>query len=396
MKKMLYNTLLMLALFACSKKNSGGDADAIVPVLKVTDVTQSRENANSTYRFYVYLQPAVNKTVTVDYTTIAGTAKANKDFLPAQGKITFQPNQAQAYAEVTIVGDSLRQEAQQFTVQLSNAVNGTIGAATATGTIINNGTYLPVSEDGYTTPTTYTGYNLAWSDEFEGKSLSAANWGFETGTGGNGWGNNELEYYTARPENLFLSQGKMVIEARKESYSGKEYTSARVITKAKKEFKFGRIDIRAKLPKGKGVWPALWMLGSNISQVNWPNCGEIDIMEQLGHMPATAYGTLHWGPPGATSSTSTSKEYTLPTGDFYEKFHVFTMLWEENSIKLLIDDQQFFSAGSSNVTNTAYPFNSPFFFICNVAVGGNWPGSPDNTTVLPQRLFVDYIRVFQK
>jgi beta-glucanase (GH16 family) len=138
------------------------------------------------------------------------------------------------------------------------------------------------------------------------------------------------------------------------------------------------------------------MLGSNISQVNWPNCGEIDIMEQLGHMPATAYGTLHWGPPGATSSTSTSKEYTLPTGDFYEKFHVFTMLWEENSIKLLIDDQQFFSAGSSNVTNTAYPFNSPFFFICNVAVGGNWPGSPDNTTVLPQRLFVDYIRVFQK
>jgi hypothetical protein len=219
MKKMLYNTLLMLALFACSKKNSGGDADAVVPVLKVTDVTQSRENTNSTYRFYVYLQPAVNKTVTVDYATIAGTAKANKDFLPAQGKITFQPNQAQAYAEVTIVGDSLRQEAQQFTLQLSNAVNGTIGTATATGTIINNGTYLPVSEDGYTTPTTYIGYNLAWSDEFEGKSLSVANWGFETGTGGNGWGNNELEYYTARPENLFLSQGKMVIEARKESYT---------------------------------------------------------------------------------------------------------------------------------------------------------------------------------
>ena len=172
------------------------------------------------------------------------------------------------------------------------------------------------------------------------------------------------------------------------------YTSARVTTKGKKEFKYGRMDIRAKLPKGTrcmacnmDAWEVIFL------PVPWPACGEIDIMELLGHEPNKVYGTMHWGNVGS-GSTHIGGNYTLPMEDFSQKFHVFTLIWDANKIEWYVDDQKYFTGNKSAVTGN-YPFDLPFFFILNLAVGGDWPGIPDANTVFPQRMIVDYIRVFQ-
>ncbi len=256
------------------------------------------------------------------------------------------------------------------------------------GTIVNeNGLYLPVDNTGYSTPNQYTGYSLVWSDEFSGKSINQNYWSFESGNN-NGWGNHELEYYTGRTQNAFVSQGNLIIEARAEVFGGSNFTSTRMVTKGKKTFKYGRIDIRAKLPQGKGIWPALWMLGENIDAVGWPTCGEIDMMELLGQEPNKIYGTLHWGP----SHQSYGKNKVLSTGTFADSFHVYSMVWTQNSIELFVDDISYFLM---DTTNEGPPFNLNFFFIFNIAVGGDWPGSPDSSTLFPQRMVVDYVRVFQ-
>lgn len=245
---------------------------------------------------------------------------------------------------------------------------------------------------GYTTPETYTGYNLVWRDEFDGDVLNSDYWTHEIGTGNNGWGNNELQYY--RAQNTTIEEGNLIIEARKENFGGRNYTSSRIITKDKKSFKYGRVDICAALPKGQGIWPALWMLGSNFSTVGWPACGEIDIMEMIGGPgnDNTVHGTVHWSHNG--SHASYGQSYSLPSGILADKWHVFSIIWNENTITWFIDDIQY---NIIDITPTGLSeFREEFFFIFNVAVGGNWPGSPNSATVFPQRMAVDYIRVFQK
>jgi beta-glucanase (GH16 family) len=165
-------------------------------------------------------------------------------------------------------------------------------------------------------------------------------------------------------------------------------------TQNKKQFKFGRIDIRAKLPVGKGIWPALWMLGANISTVGWPSCGEIDIMELVGTFPSRVTGTMHWKGVGGDRQLK-GANYNLSSGNFSQQFHVFSIVWSTNSIKWYVDDQLFLSNSISDVGAANYPFNADQFLLFNVAVGGDWPGSPDGTTTFPQRMFVDYVRVFQ-
>ena len=218
-------------------------------------------------------------------------------------------------------------------------------------------------------------------------------WNQEVGNGSGGWGNNELEFYTSSPGNTFISNGNLIIEARKETADRFNYTSGRMTTQLKKFFKFGRIDIRAKLPVGKGIWPALWMLGSNITSAGWPACGEIDIMELIGTYPSTVYGTLHWS--ASASHASKGANYLLTTGDYSKQFHVFSIVWQQNDIIWYVDDQKYLEVSAIDVGAANYPFNLNQFFIFNVAVGGSWPGSPDNTTTFPQRMFVDYVRVFQ-
>lgn len=247
-------------------------------------------------------------------------------------------------------------------------------------------------QDGYTTPLTYEGMKLVWQDEFEGTSLNSSYWTHEIGKGTNGWGNNELQYY--RPENTSVKDGYLTITAKKENFEGSAYTSSRIITHDKKVFQYGRVDIRAKLPKGKGIWPALWMLGNNFRTVEWPACGEIDIMELVGGGAGkdnTVHGTLHWDNNGEYASFG--KEHSLTSGIFADEFHVFSIVWNDQSVTWYVDDVQF------NVIDITpadlSEFKNEFFFIFNVAVGGNWPGSPDGSTTFPQQMTVDYIRVFQ-
>jgi beta-glucanase (GH16 family) len=249
-------------------------------------------------------------------------------------------------------------------------------------------------EDGYFTPLSYEGYTLVWNDEFDGSQIDESSWVFETGTGCPnlcGWGNNELQYY--RRENAWVEDGVLTIEARNENFQSSNYTSARMKTQGKRSFQYGRIDIRALLPKGQGIWPALWMLGNNITSVSWPASGEIDIMEMIGGQGREnqIHGTLHWDSNGHASAGGT---YTLSSGTFADEYHVFSITWDQTEIRWFVNDIRFHTI---NITPSHMTeFHQEFFFLFNIAVGGNWPGNPNETTIFPQQMKVDYIRVFQK
>ncbi|WP_420315885.1 family 16 glycosylhydrolase [Ekhidna sp.] len=249
----------------------------------------------------------------------------------------------------------------------------------------------PIDDTGYSTPTSYDGMTLIWNDEFDGSNLNETYWNYEIGTGNGGWGNNELQYY--REDNTSLTEGYLVIEARRENFSNNQYTSSRLTTENKFEFQYGRIDIRAILPKGQGMWPALWMLGANFRQVGWPSCGEIDIMEMIGgeNNEDVVHGTAHWDNNGTKADFGGSTR--LSSGIFNDEFHVFTIMWDQNQIRWFLDDRQYHSMSITPAELSE--FRNEFFLIFNVAVGGNWPGSPNSSTVFPQRMIVDYVRVFQ-
>lgn len=398
-KTFLFIGLMMWAA-ACSKDKAGDNNNPPPPtgsteaILGITDVSQNRDNSGATtvFHFTVNVDNVSDQPIKFDYTTLDGTASAD-DYTPVSGTMTIPAKGYNTTIDVAVRGDSLKEADKVFYVQISNPVNARIsGPGKATGTIIcSNGTYIPIDGEGYNAPETYPGLSLKWSDEFDGKSLDLSSWNYDLGA--SGWGNNELENYTNSDKNSYLREGYLIIEARKESLGGSSYTSARLQTKGKREFQYGRMDIRAKLPKGQGIWPAIWMLGSNISTTPWPASGEIDIMELLGHDPGKVYGTLHWGEVGS-QSTQAGGNYTLSGADFSQKFHVFSIVWDANKIDWYVDDHKFFTVNKSDI-NGNDPFNQPFFFILNVAVGGNWPGNPDGNTVFPQQMIVDYVRVFQ-
>ncbi len=408
LKEKTIQGLLVLALFlswgflSCSKSKTGPSpnppAPVVTPKLSVQDASMARPLKDSVMTFYLYLAKATTQDVSVDYNVVSGSAVSPTDFQAVSGTVTIPASQTQAQIDVTIKGDStnLRQPNLQFLVKLSNPQNCTLASDSAVGTIITeNGTYLPTDTTGFDTPTAYSGYQLVWSDEFSGNQLNSNYWSLETGNGTGGWGNNELEYYRDSPHNVFISDGNLVIEARKESYGGFDYTSARIKTEGKFSFQYGRIDIRAKLPKGKGLWPALWMLGSNITSVGWPACGETDIMELIGSQPSTVHGTMHWATT-AGNDTFKSATYNSSYGDFSQRFHVFSLVWSQDTLKFYVDDNLYLTGTKTDVGSANYPFNAKQFLIFNVAVGGGFPGNPDATTVFPQRMFVDYVRVFQR
>lgn len=246
---------------------------------------------------------------------------------------------------------------------------------------------LPIPDAGYTTPLNYPGMTLVWQDEFNGTQLNSAFWNYELGPF-----NNELQYY--KEQNTSLHNGYLIIRAKVEKVEGKIYTSSRITTQNKKTFKYGRIDIRAMMPKGKGLFPALWMLGSSFSTSGWPKCGEIDIMETIGGggRDSVAYGTAHWEFNGQHVSYGGHKGLTdgKLLGD---QFHVYSIVWTPTEIKWYIDDTKYHTIDITPAD--LVPFTKEFFLIFNVAVGGEWAGNPDATTVFPQRMVVDYVRVFQ-
>jgi beta-glucanase (GH16 family) len=256
--------------------------------------------------------------------------------------------------------------------------------------------------------TSLDNYELVWSDEFDGNEIDQLKWSYDTADGCQfgqdlcGWGNNELQYYTTRSENSYIENGNLVIKAQREAlgdrpmFGNREYTSARMVTKNKADWTYGRFDIRARCPIGQGLWPAIWMLPTDTVYGIWPKSGEIDIMEYLGHEPHEILGTIHYGNNGWRFD---SQYYTKPDSlpSFHDEFHVFSAIWNEQCIQFMVDGKLYGQPNTkSTVLPSAWPFDQDFHMILNIAVGGNLPGDPDATTQFPQTMEVDYVRVYQQ
>jgi beta-glucanase (GH16 family) len=249
------------------------------------------------------------------------------------------------------------------------------------------------------------GWKLAWQDEFDspiGTKPDPRKWGYDLG--GGGWGNSELEFYTNSAANAAMDgQGNLVITAAKIAdpaaaklfcwYGACKYTSARLLSKGLYEFTYGRIEGRMRIPFGQGIWPAFWMLSSDVCGLGWPACGEMDIMENIGREPAVVHGTVHG--PGYSGANGIGKPYQIISGSFAGDFHVYAVEWEKDQIRWYVDDQLYFSLSPAQVKGK-WVFDHPFFMILNVAVGGGWPGDPNASSTFPQKLTVDYIRVYQR
>lgn len=238
-------------------------------------------------------------------------------------------------------------------------------------------------------------WKLVWSDEFNYSGLpDSTKWSFEVG--GQGWGNNELQYYNdADTNNAVVKNGYLDITARKETKEKNQYTSARLITKGKALFKYGKIEVRAKLPQGVGTWPAIWMLGDNISEAGWPDCGEIDIMEHVGFKRDSVFGSLHTKSFNHVIGTQITKGVFIKNP--YSEFHIFSIEWSSEKISFFLDNKQYLEFPNRYSTEDKWPFDKPFFLILNLAIGGNWGGQHGvDTTIFPATMQVDYVRVYQK
>lgn len=274
------------------------------------------------------------------------------------------------------------------------------------GTVLDSSTspppnFTPNPSDPTDPWSAQPGWTLKWQDEFNGTSIDSANWDYNVGTGENGWGNHELEYY--RLDNATIGQlggnSCLIITAKKESIGGMDYTSSRLLTKGKRSWTYGRIEARMQLPRGQGIWPAFWMLGNSIDSNTWPKCGEIDIMEMIGgtqnSKDNTTYGTIHFWDDSLAEPKGNhlggSKTLANPLGD---GFHVFGIEWRADHIYWYLDGQYYY--GQSLSPSYLSELKMPFFILFNLAVGGDWPGSPDSSTVFPQQLAVDWVRVYQQ
>ncbi|MDA9554822.1 family 16 glycosylhydrolase [Pelobium sp.] len=339
--------ILLVISSSCKKADSNGDGAAAAPSNLTITATPSTDGSGNV-SFKATANNAVNFTYEFGDGTIRSTSNGSIDYqYTTEGNNTYN-------VSVTATGQSnlTTKKSIQVTVNVS-----------------------PV------------GSTLVWSDEFNTDGTpDPTKWGYDIGTGSNGWGNAELEYYTSRPDNVVIQNGILKIKAIKENYSGSTFTSARILTKDKFAFKYGRVEVRAKVPAGVGTWPAIWMLGSDINTVQWPNCGEIDIMEHLGRDLNKIYGTLHYpNRYGANADGGTRLISNATT-----EFHIYALDWSASTIKISVDGQTVHTVANS----TAIPFNHDFFFIMNLAIGGNFGGAVD-PALTNATMEVDYIRVYK-
>lgn len=342
--------IIQLSLCSCSSSDGGGDEDDPILSLKFDKTTLSLNVGD------------------VDTITIIET--------PEQGQEVIWTSSDEDVA----------------TVFFGKVTALTSGSTTITAT---------VGEDTATCEVTVAErtYQLVWSDEFDGDALDTDIWTYEIGTGSWGWGNNEEQYYTDRTENIRLEDGMLVIEARKESYEGSEYTSARIKTADKKDFKYGKIEARLRVPAGTGTWPALWMLGYG----SWPQCGEIDIMEHVGKDPMDVHCALHTTNKNGMNGNNFSDSSTF-SENMSDDFHVITLEWVEKEIQgydriyVSVDGEQYATFGETSQLQESddWPFNDSFYFILNLAIGGNWGGDVDDSMFdVPVLYQIDYVRVYQ-
>lgn len=236
------------------------------------------------------------------------------------------------------------------------------------------------------------GWKLVWSDEFNGAALDTGKWALELNEGDPG-----VAAYTNRPQNLAVSNGCLVLQAQKETYGGKQYTSTQISSRNRGSWKYCRIDVRARLPYGQGIWPAIWMMPMQpVAYGGWPRSGEIDIMENLGNNTRLTYTTLHYG---ASNQSSQGKYTVAATASLSDSFHVYTMIWDSGSFSFTLDSiHNYYSVNKWSPDNVAYPkpFDQPFFLIFDLSIGGSWAGPPDSTTVFPGKMLVDWVRVYQR
>lgn len=240
------------------------------------------------------------------------------------------------------------------------------------------------------------GWQRIWADEFDqpgGTSPDTNKWVFDFGAGG--WGNAELQNYTARTNNVRIENGRLIIEAHRDHFQGVAYSSGRIKTQGKFAFTYGRVEARIRIPEGPGIWPAFWMLGDSMASVGWPACGEIDIMENIGREPRLVHGTIHG--PGYSGNASVGGVFALADNHrFAEAFHVYAVEWTPERIQWFVDEARFFHVTPEVLpAGAAWVFAQPQFLLLNLAVGGNWPGAPNEHTVFSQRMEIDYVRVYQ-
>ncbi len=340
MKRLIFLlSCIVLITYSCSKGKDSPSPGSIAPTNLTVNATVSTDNSGN-----VSFTASANNAVTYDYDYGNGIFQT-----VVSGVVTYRYTTAGTYT-VNVIAKSAGGQTISKSIQVSVTV----------------------------------AFALIWSDEFNTAGPpDASKWGYDIGAGG--WGNAELQYYTNRPDNAVVSGGTLKIIAKTENFSGSPYTSARLLTKNKFSFKYGKVEISAKLPAGVGTWAATWMLGDNFSTVSWPACGEIDIMEHLGRQLNKIYGTLHHpGHSGANGDGS-----TLTISNATTAFHKYALEWSSTTIKILVDDVAFYT-----FANTAsLPFNQNFFLIFNIAMGGNF-GGPVDPAFVSATMEIDYVRVY--
>ena len=306
------------------------------------------------------------------------TAIVNND---NSGNVSFTASATNAVLYTFDLGNSIVQVSTtgflNYKYSASGAYTVTVVAKSSTGQTVSKNILINVT----------VVLSLVWADEFDiAGPPNSSNWDYDTGTGSNGWGNNESQYYTNRPENVIVQNGVLKIIPRKENFGGAQYTSARILSKGKKSFKYGKVEVRAKLPSGGGTWPALWLLGDDISSAGWPACGEIDIMEHTGNIPDKITCALHY--PGHSGGNPDGGYTTIQNAE--SEFHTYAIEWNAGFIKFYTDNQLYYTFSN----NSSVPFNKNFFLILNCAMGGNYGGAidPGFTT---STFEIDYVRVYQ-
>mgnify|MGYP003576810401 FL=1 len=375
--------VIITGLAACEGGGSNNTPAEILSKLSIDDVTLFEGSGDNTpFEFTISMDKTFSGPVSVSYSTADGTAKGGEDYTAVTAQtVTFQPGERTKKITVSVIGDTKREGAETFTVNLSNIVNGVLAKATGTGTIRDD-------DEG----AAFT--NLVWSDEFDYTGLpDSRKWGYDVG--GHGWGNNELQYYTKeRPENARVEEGHLIIEARREKMESRDYTSARLVTKNKGDWKYGRIEVKAKLPQGRGIWPAIWMLPTEWKYGDWPASGEIDIMEFVGYEPDRVHGTVHT--QSFNHSIGTQKGSSLRFTDLATAFHIYAIEWHADKIDFYVDGERYFTFTNTNRGAADWPFDQAFHLILNIAVGGNWGGAQGvDPAVYPQKFLIDYVRVYQ-
>jgi len=371
---------------------SESDDKVTLPSISVNSIEITEGDIDKTFQLAINLSAPVDFEVSFSVRTDVRSAN-EKDFKQIDKRLSIPPGSTSVPLELTIFGDRFFEEDERFGVIIYDASNATIANNVAVVTILNDDTHqLIIPETGFVSPDSYDGMTMVWGDNFD--TIDETNWSFDIGTGCDqgicGWGNDELQSYAK--ENASIVDGNLVIEAR--IGSGSIYTSSKLLTKGKRSFKFGRIDIRAAMPKGQGMWPGIWMLGDNIDEVGWPACGEIDIMEMVGggEKDSETHGTVHWESNTGYANYGGSKK--IEGSKLSENFHVYSIVWDEEKIVWLIDNEEYHVIDTT--PGHLSEFRDEFYLILNVAVGGNWPGPPDNSTLFPQWMIVDYIKYFKR